>query len=137
MRKILYMALAALAFAATSCSKAEKNEKVDLTGEWNIVEAEFTTKSVELGDVTIDVYLSFRPDGSFELYQMVGQGRYQLYEGTWVLNGDILEGVYSNGKKWGNVYKVSRDGDMLRMQAIVGSSDVYVYRKCEIPADIK
>ena len=84
---------------ATGCKKDEKtvDYKGLLPGEWHCTAVEFGA----------DVYASFEEDGDFDLYQMLGEGRYRHYTGSWSIKGDILSGTYSDGAVWGSSYKMS------------------------------
>jgi hypothetical protein len=73
---------------------------------------------------------------SFELYQMVGQGRFRKYTGTWKLEGNILSGTYSSKKAWGSTYVISVDDSTLKLTSVV-SGEVDTYRKASIPESIK
>ena len=133
------MVLSALA----GCKKEPEPEPVlNCVGEWHLDQIE--VRSVSYSGETVDVYVAFledqKEDGSvvrsFELYQMVGQGRLRKYTGTWKLGGNILSGTYSSKKAWGSTYEVSVDGGTLKLTSVV-SGEVDTYRKASIPESIK
>ena len=84
---------------------------------------------------SIDVYVSFG-DGTFDLYQKVGEGRYFLYDGTYTLTGNVLSGLYSDGTSWGSDYDISLETDSLVLTANNGSGEVSVYTREDIPAEV-
>lgn len=103
-------------------------------GEWQLTNV--AVKSVTYAGQEVDVYVAFQEGGSFELYQMVGQGRYRKYTGTWNLDGTMLSGKYSSKKDWGSSYEVSLKDDNLVLTSSV-SGEVSTYRKVSIPESIK
>ena len=136
MKKILsILALAAILLACASCKKSPKKEKTPpVIGEWQL-EA-INVKSVQYAGQEVDIYLSFAKDGSFELYQMIGQGRFRKYTGGWTLSGSTLSGTYASGKAWGSSYLVSASDETLTLTATVGG-DENVYARTVIPEEIK
>ncbi len=139
---MLFACLAACLILVNACDKSDKTQPVKITGEWNLTGAELTVKSTQIGTETVDVYIAFNADGTFDMYQMTGRGRYDYYGGKWKLSGTVLEGTYNdpkkpNGKPWGNVYEVQVNGDELVMTATRNSSDRYTYTRCVIPEKVK
>lgn len=118
----------------SSCGEKEK-KPLDITGEWAL--QSISTKSVQIGSVKVDVYVSFTTDGGFELYQKVGDGRYRKFNGNWSLIEDQLSGSYSDGKPWGSTYTVSMDADKLIMLSSSSTPEESVYTKTSIPSDVK
>lgn len=135
MKRLAMLMIAAAAVLAAACGKEDK--KVDVSGEWELTNVEFVTKSAVIGSETVFVYMSFDKAGTFSIYQKLGEGRYQTFSGTWALSGDVLNGTYSDGKNWACPYRVSRDGDTMIMVSSPDEKDVYTYRKCTIPASAK
>lgn len=136
MKKILsILAMAAVLLACASCKKASKKEKTPaVIGEWQL--EQIITKSVQYAGQEVDVYLSFAKDGSFEIYQMLGQGRFRKYTGSWAISGSTLSGTYASGKAWGSSYLISAEGETLTLTATVGG-DENVYSRAVIPEEIK
>lgn len=134
MRKfVLWLLLFPLAFV--SCNKENTGRALDISGEWQLCGVE--TKAAEIDGVTIDVYLKFAGGGSFELYQMVGQGRFRYRSGSYSLNGSELSGKYADGTAWSASYEVSLDGDTLKLSSIgspLVETDSYV--RCQIPQSV-
>lgn len=134
MKKILSLLAMAL-LIAVSCHKGpEKPKTPAIVGEWEL--GSITLKSVDYSGQTLDVYLSFAEDGSFVLYQMIGQGRFYRYTGTWTISGSILSGKYASGKDWASSYEFSVADEKLTLVSTV-SGETDVYQKVAIPESVK
>ena len=131
MKKYLIIAVA-LMMALCGCKK--KPEPLTVTGQWQLSNIEMT-KSVKVGDETVDVYLEFLEDGTFNIYQTLGKGRPRHYAGTYTLTEDILNGKYSDGKNWAASYKASKDGGNLVLVNTQGQ-EVDTYISATIPQDV-
>lgn len=134
--KGLVLALFAMLCIHTACNKNGDKPAAgpSCVGEWQL--SEIAVKSVTYAGQTVDVYVAFQESGNFELYQMVGQGRYRKFTGTWKLDGTQLSGKYSSKKDWGSSYEVSLKDDNLVLTSSV-SGEVSTYRKVSIPENIK
>ena len=129
--KNIVLAFAVMAAAVSCGKKAEK--PMDITGEWNLTRVE--TKATTIGDQSVDVYVSFATDKSFEIYQMLGTGRYRKFSGTWTLTDKTLSGKYSDGSQWGSTYEVEITDDVMTLSS--ASGEVSTYKKSTIPASVK
>ena len=121
--------------ALTSCevevNPGEKpGDKGALSGEWVLT-------SWNEAEPEFHVYVDFNDDNTFEIYQQVWSFDYELYTGTYEINGDIVTGVYADGSNWACGYKFAKSGDTLTMYSQEDKSVTSVYTKCEIPAEIK
>lgn len=136
MMKSRVLILAAILLSAlvsfSSCKKEEKT--LDVKGEWELTEVKMATKSALVGAETVTVYLNLAEDGSFAMYQMVGDGRFVTFSGSWKLAGSTLSGTYADGTSWASSYEVSVDKSTLTMTTEDGL-DVFVYKACTIPYD--
>lgn len=135
--KGLVSALFAMLCILTACNKGGEEKPAagpSCVGEWQLTNV--AVKSVTYAGQEVDVYVAFQDGGSFELYQMVGQGRYRKYTGTWNLDGTVLSGKYSSKKDWGSSYEVSLKDDNLVLTSSV-SGEVSTYRKVSIPESVK
>lgn len=123
-----------ISLLAVSCDDMKKGMQVtDIIGEWELVDLQ--TRSITIGDQTIETFITFREDNTFGLSQMIGSGRFHDFEGTWTLDGDILNGVYSDGASWAYPYQISIEDGMLHMTPQYGDGyqggqvETYVYSK--------
>lgn len=136
MMKSRVLILAAILLSAlvsfSSCKKEEKT--LDVKGEWELTEVKMATKSALVGAETVTVYVKFSEDGTFAMYQMVGDGRFVAFSGSWKLAGSALSGTYTDGTSWASSYEVSVDKSTLTMTTEDGL-DVFVYKACTIPYD--
>ena len=108
MKKILNI-IAALLFVgfATSCEQAPKVQE-GIIGEWQLTEMD----GQEASSISTDVYIEFKSDLSFDMYQKVGAVmRYRKFAGTYSVAGSIVSGKYNDGKKWGSDYLATIEGD--------------------------
>lgn len=111
---------------AAGCKK-DTDMGAELIGSWEL--ADIMTKSVQIGEETVEVILTFNADKTFSLNQRLGAGRPQPYSGTWQLTGTTLTGKYSDGKAWGSGYEVSCKGGRLMMTPDVENSETYIYNR--------
>ena len=78
MMKSRVLILAAILLSAlvsfSSCKKEENT--LDVKGEWELTEVKMATKSALVGAETVTVYVKLSEDGTFAMYQMVGDGRF-------------------------------------------------------------
>ena len=107
--------------------------KLDVTGSWELSNVE--TK-VSVGSVNVSVYISFTSDGSFTLYQKIGEGRYTRFTGTYTVSADNkLSGKYSNNAAWGPYTAAMASGKLTLTSA--GGKEVDTYTKISaIPAAV-
>lgn len=119
---------AILAFVLCLAGCGEKNPvvSIDISGIWKITDITPVSKAAAIGDATVDVYIEFRSDSSFLLYQLLGAGSYRTFSGNWSLDGSTLSGTYSDGSPWGSTYEVSVNGDVLTMQS---AGEIYTYTR--------
>ena len=135
MKSRVLILVAALLSALVSFSSCKKEDKtLDVKGEWELTEVKMATKSALVGAETVTVYLNLAEDGSFAMYQMVGDGRFVAFSGSWKLAGSTLSGTYADGTGWASAYVVSVEKSTLTMTTEDGL-DVFVYKACTIPYD--
>ena len=111
--------------AATGCKKEDKkiDYKANLIGEWHCAP----------DNMDADIYVEFAQDGSFALYQQVGEGRYRNFSGSWECEENILSGTYADGTPWGSSYQMDFDDDTMTLTAMNGSNEVMTYIREDIP----
>lgn len=128
--------LLALPFLSANCHHEPEEEPLVIDGQWQI--SQFSTKSVNIGGQPVDVYIDFKSGGSFEMYQMLGTGRYRKYTGSWKLTDRMLSGSYTGGQPWASSYEVSMDEGRTQLTLTSTSTpqEVTVYRKQSIPQEI-
>ena len=97
-----------------------------LCGEWKL---ETPTET--------SVYLAFFNNNTFEEYQRLDEGGYELRRGTWQLDQSQLSGKYNDGTEWSSTYTILIADKVLTM--ISGNEDAieYQYVQKEIPQVIK
>lgn len=127
MKKSIYI-LIALLLVATGCKKDKPVDYAKLIiGEWHCAPETFEA----------DVYLALDTDGTFDLYQQIGEGRHRHYSGEWEINENVLSGIYSDGQAWGSNYQVSfSGGDAMSLKALNGSEEVMKYSREAIPSEV-
>ena len=133
-QRLLLAIFAALCLLAGCKKTDDKPAGPSCIGEWQL--SEVAVKSVTYAGQEVDVYIAFLENGRFELYQMVGQGRYRKFTGTWNLDGTVLSGKYASKKDWGSSYEVTQNGDNLELTSSV-SGEVDTYKKTTIPESVK
>lgn len=116
--------------------KEEKPKVLDITGQWELADI-VDTKSVQIGSETVEIYIDFKADNTFELWQKLGEGRHRKHEGTWTLTESVLTGKYSDGKAWGASYEVSIEDGTLVMSEQKAGMQTYIYHSCTIPSSLK
>ena len=136
MMKRIYMAAALLLLCLITAGCPDpKDEVLDITGEWQL--SQISTKA-SIGGQNVDVYVAFNEDGSFEMYQMLGTGRFRKFTGTWSLLEKVLSGSYSDGGQWASDYNVTMDESHTTLTlTTLDGSETDTYRKQAIPADVK
>ena len=122
--------LSAVIAMITACGeKPAQTVTLKIVGSWELTDIQYT-KAAQIGGETVEVRLVFDADGSFSMSQMLGEGRFVDYSGSWVLDGEILSGTYSEGKVWGASYSISVDDRTLSMIPVgKDAPETYVYTR--------
>lgn len=127
---------AVLAMIVAACGgKNDEKKGLDISGQWELIDIE--TKAAQIGEAEIQVYIEFNKDNTFNLWQMIGAGRFEKMTGTWTLNQNVLSGKYSDKKDWGTTYDVAVESGNLVMTEMKTGKETCIYRKCTIPSDIQ
>lgn len=127
--RFIYIMTAVLAIASSCEKKPVPPQGPNIVGSWELTDIQYT-KSAQIGDQKVEVTLTFQADGSFEMKQMLGQGRVSEYSGTWALDGDVLSGKYSDNKSWGASYSVVADDKTLTMTPVAEKTpETYIYKR--------
>ncbi len=97
--RIILFAVLVMMVSACGDKGGDSKKGLDITGQWELIDIE--TKAAQIGEAEIEVYIEFNKDNTFNLWQMIGAGRFEKMTGTWTLNQNLLTGKYSDGKAWG------------------------------------
>ena len=129
--KIFSLAMMLLV-ALTGCGEKEGGKGVKVAGEWQLVQWNDATPEFK-------VYIDFNADGTFEMFQKVGDGPYWYTQGEYMLDAatKILSGVYSDRYPWKYSYKVSISDKTLEMAAVELEGYKLTYAKETIPAQVR
>ena len=86
----------------------------------------------------VDIYIDFRKDGKFTIYQRTEEVGYTVFTGTYTTNEEesLLSGVYSDGVKWTSsyYYTVDKEAETLTLESVEYPSEVSVYEPAKVPA---
>lgn len=123
--------LAGIMFSATSCGEKIKSGKTDISGEWELVSFD----GIATGNESISVYIAFSSNGTFELFQKLGEGRHVRYSGTYALTNNVLSGQYSSGDPFGTAYEVELQSSTLTLTA--DNKEKSIYKKSAIPEKVR
>ena len=82
-----------------------------------------------------DVFIDFRADATYELYERTYGHTFKFIEGTYTLDGDSLTGVYVTGDEWNNNYTIKIAENPARLR-LYEESGVYAEYEAvdELPA---
>lgn len=139
MKKILYTLLAVLGVALIpACGSGDDSPAPagPIVGEWRL--ASWNADS-EAPAAEFEVYVSFKADATFDLYQKIETVRFRHLAGSYRLFGSTLTGQYADGQEFGGApYEVSFDETGNTMTFISTSSvgEVQVYVRESIPASV-
>lgn len=130
MKKILHIFALIALFVATGCEKVA-GPSYDFVGDWHY--------TAEENGVAEDVWVSFSSEGTFEMYQKIGEGPYWYSHGEFSYDNsaDILKGVYSDRYEWKYTYDISVSGNTLVMKAREVENYSVTYTKETIPAEVR
>lgn len=123
--------MAAALVAAVSCQKDGDLVLEQISGEWHY-------SATESG-VAEDVYVAFSEDGTFEIYQKIGEGPYWYSTGDYKLDAEsmVLSGVYTDRYPWKYTYKVSVSDKTLTMTAVEQDGHSVTYARESIPVQVR
>ena len=86
-----------------------------------------------------NVYIEFKADETFDMYEQVYDLTYEYVSGTYMLSNRKLSGIYSNGSLMKSKYKVAvtktEDGKLLELTD--DENTVSVYKAMPIPEGVK
>lgn len=116
----IFVAAALVLGLAASCEKAPSLTE-GIVAEWQLTEmTDYEASALP------SIYIEFTADLNFVIYQKVGDvPRYRKYDGTYSVDGTVINGKYSDGEDWGSSYRAAfeADGDILVMTAFTTEKD--------------
>ena len=83
-----------------------------------------------------NVYLQFKADGSFDIYQQVWNLTYDHFNGTYTTNDDIVSGTYANGDSWACGYRFEIVDGILKLYSQEDVSITSIYEACTITQEV-
>ena len=98
----------------------------NIEGDWHC-----TATSAEA-----EIYVTFTAEKTFTLYQLIGEGSYRAYNGTWSLNGTELSGKYNDGTDWGTSYNVTSNNEDSITLTAGGVMETYYRLRDGIPEEV-
>ena len=130
MKKLIFIFASIALFLTTSCQE-KMNQTLPFAGDWHY--------TAEENGVAEDVWVSFSSEGTFEMYQKIGEGPYWYSHGEVSFDSasDILTGVYSDRYEWKYSYSISVSGNTLVMTAVEVEGYAVTYTKGTIPAEVR
>lgn len=133
MKRTVYAIFAAV--AALMLGSCQKTQTINspVVGDWHL--ASWMSES---HPEDFDVYISFRNDGTFQMYQKVETPAFVMFSGTYSVSGSVISGTYSDGLPWSTSYSfsLSADNSVLTMTSQTQNAEVSVYERSEIPAEV-
>lgn len=132
MKRITYIltAIASLLLTA-SCQKASDHLLDSLTGDWHYTGEE--------SGVEEDIWVSFAENGTFEMYQKIGEGAWWYSTGEFTADSETktLTGIYSDRYPWKYSYRIDVDAKTLQMTAVELDGYTVTYTREAIPAEVR
>ncbi len=127
MKKFIQIISVVLALLPIASCSGENDENVvaPICGEWHLNST----------DESVDIYLAFYKDYTFELYQWVeGAGDYyELRTGNFAFDGKTVSGTYSDGSHWRYDWSVEYTDNSLTMTRIGDNTQPDVFVRETIP----
>lgn len=130
MKKLFYIFAILALFMATGCQE-KADRSFPFSGDWHYTATE--------NGVAEDVWVSFLSDGTFEMFQKIGEGPYWYSYGEFTYHPEekLLQGVYSDRYRWKYDYNVSVSGSTLVMTAVGVENYSVSYTKETIPSEVR
>lgn len=130
MKRLIFIFAVLALFVTTGCEK-DASQSYEFLGDWHYTATE--------NKVAEDIWVSFFADGTFEMYQKVGEGPYWYSHGEFAFDSstDVLSGVYSDRYDWKYSYNVSVSGSTMVMKAVELENYSVTYTKETVPAEVK
>lgn len=115
---------------AVGCKGGLDNVADKIVGDWHYQATE--------SEVTEDVWLSLAEDGTFDLYQKIGEGVHWHIKGEYTLNLDkmTITGVYSDRYPWRYDYAFKVNSTSLTLTAVQDENYVQTYTREALPSEV-
>ena len=115
--------------------------KNNLAGEWKLTAwaPEGNKADANFPDETHTVYVEFKANGTFKLYQQnVNNPGVVLFEGNFSVNEStkVVAGIYSDGENWGSNYKVTKLTGSTMIWCVEDGVETSTFSKEAIPAEV-
>ncbi len=98
-------------------------------GEWELTTWEGEAPSFE-------VYIDFKEDETFDLYQKTESVRFVKYSGVYTIDDHTLSGIYDDGVTWGSDYAISFEDNQLILNSMGEVAEENVYSRTTIPDEV-
>lgn len=85
---------------------------------------------------SFEVYMDIAASGDVTLWQKIESREWSRYDSVAMLDEAVISGTYSDGVAWGSSYGVDIAGDTMTWTDTVDSTDVSIYTRTELPADL-
>lgn len=127
MKRLFYI-IALTLTVLVGCQKEDSSKSLTehLCGEWK-----------HTSSIGANVYLIFNAGGTFEEYQKLDNGQFELRRGTWTLTDNIISGKYNDNEQWSSTYKVIVVDNSMTLTSQGEDGLEYHYSLCEVPDVVK
>lgn len=121
----------ALAASLVSCKSQALRDVEALVGDWHY--------AAEESGVKVDIWVSFFQNGTFQMYQLVGEGAYWRSTGSYEADSEdsTIYGRYSDKTPWAHTYKFAFESGKLVLTAVDMPTYVVKYNRETVPASVK
>lgn len=103
-----------------------------IANKWQLVEYAGQT-------VNFDVYIDYKEDNTYELYERTYGYEYDYRTGTYSLEDNVLTGVYSSDEPWNNAYTIKiAKTNPLRLRLIEANGQYAEYKQVDkVPSNVE
>ncbi len=117
-----------------SCKKDSRPDIASgVTGQWHLTSWNGKTPK------GFDVWMELSADGTFTLWQQTATAAYSRLDGTFTSEGNILDGIYTDGTEWSSTYSysLSESDTKLVLVSLNDESVTSIYSREEIPESVR
>lgn len=131
MKKTIFYIFTAALCLLTACEK-EPTMAEKLVGDWHCTAA----------STDAEIYVTFRAENTFTLYQQIGEGAFRVYNGSYRLGAIsdgstyVLSGEYNDGTAWGTSYELKSEDTNCFTLTGEGITETYDRMETGIPAEV-